>query len=119
MDKIVMPSLGSRRFWVTSFIVSGMGALLVLKSFANDPCRNQVAQLAAASEELISQLGPINSANVHRITTVQDAISVQDEFRPGYREYQLTVRGDKAKAFVTMTTSLKACQPAMTSVELF
>lgn len=113
---MIVNFLASKRFWVTSFAVSCIGVFLILRSLADDPCRDQIMNFVSSSEQLTSQLGAITNAEIHRIVTMQDAISVQDEFRPGFRRYELVVRGARARALVTIETGLKSCTPAIKAI---
>lgn len=83
----------------------------------SDNCVAEARALVMSSEVLKARVGPVRELSVSRSLSVQDAVSVDDRFVPGYRSYVLTLRGDHGNARVEVKTGLKDCSTQIVSVQ--
>ena len=105
--------------------VTGIGAAILAALFAGliywskltDPCMDRALAFVSSSPEVSAALGPVQDASVRRWVEVADAISVNDQFVPGYRSYDVRAKGSRGHALVTVTTGLKDCSPRIESID--
>jgi hypothetical protein len=68
----------------------------------NAPYAAEVLTFVKGDQQVINQIGPISSAKLVGITSVQSSISHDDKFTPGYDLYQVSVRGERSSVRVTV-----------------
>jgi hypothetical protein len=68
----------------------------------NDPYHAEVLKFAKSDLQVINQVGPISSAKLVGITSVQSGISHDDKFTPGYDLYRVNVRGERSSVRITV-----------------
>jgi hypothetical protein len=91
-------SVKSVAIFLLGCVIVGVGS----QWLQNDPHHAEVIKFVQSNQELIEQVGPIRSAQLVGITSVQSSISVDDKFTPGYDLYRVSVRGDRASVRVTV-----------------
>lgn len=113
-----MPALpSSRPVGIASLVFACLFIGLLFWSRVSDPCAQQALAFIKSSPELAARLGTVQDASVRRWVTVGDAVSVDDQFEPGYRSYDVHVKGARASALVTVRTGLEDCTSRITSIE--
>jgi hypothetical protein len=68
----------------------------------NDPYHAEVLKFAKSDLQVINQVGPISSAKLVGITSVQSGIGHDDKFTPGYDLYRVNVSGERSSVRVTV-----------------
>jgi len=113
-----MPDLpASRPAGIASLIFAVLFIGLFYWSSVTDPCTEQALAFIRSSPELAARLGHVQDASVRRRLKVGDAISVDDRLEPGYRSYDVQVKGARTSALVTVRAGLKDCTPRIASIE--
>lgn len=110
-------ALKSKPFWIVTALAGSTGVGLTAWFDASDPCKAQVLNYVSASEQVVSRLGVVSRVKIRDRLVVQDAVSVDDQFRPGYRSYTFLVAGSKSKAVVSVKTKLQSCSPTIASID--
>lgn len=86
-------------FFLVGCVIAGQ---LATKWMENDPHHAEVMKFVTTDQQVIDQVGPVTSAKMVEITSVQSGISVDDKFTPGYDLYRVSIQGERASAHVTV-----------------
>ncbi|MBZ2210112.1 hypothetical protein [Massilia soli] len=88
---------------VAFFLVAGvLTGWAVSVRMQNDPYHAEVLKFVKGNQQVINQVGPVSSAKLVGITSVQSAISNDEKLTPGYDLYRVSVRGERSSVRVTV-----------------
>lgn len=86
-------------FFLVACVVAGWVGSVWMQ---NDPYHAEVLLFVRGDQQVINQVGPISSAKLVGITSVQSSITHDNQFTPGYDLYRVNVRGERASVRVTV-----------------